>query len=151
MELRSMYFLRQRVVVDVLSRVQRSKSKLATSPKNLDRKLCKQQDLTNNARANQKIFVLNLSRTSLKQDLKRVSYSVAPTGSKLARKLQRADENSNRIRASTIKTSLRPTRRWSMVDESQEGITISLLAHQDLSCSVQYSLKFAVQKNISEE
>ncbi|KYN21822.1 hypothetical protein ALC57_05805 [Trachymyrmex cornetzi] len=27
--------------------------------------------------------------------------------------------------------------RWSMVDESREGITISLLAHQDLSCSVQ--------------
>ncbi|KYN30465.1 hypothetical protein ALC56_15161 [Trachymyrmex septentrionalis] len=53
MEFRSRYFLRKRVVVDVLSRVQRSKSKLVTSPKNLDRKLCKQQDLINNARADQ--------------------------------------------------------------------------------------------------
>ncbi|KYM76377.1 hypothetical protein ALC53_13404 [Atta colombica] len=79
-EFRSMYFLRQRVVVDVLSRVQRSKSKLVTCPKNLDRKLCKQQDLTNNAWAN------------------------------------------------------------------QEDITISLLAHQDLSCSMQYSFKSVVQK-----
>ncbi|EZA50818.1 hypothetical protein X777_10451 [Ooceraea biroi] len=86
----------------------------------LTRKLCKLEGLPAACGRPSEIFILALSRASLKQDLKRPTSVVALTG-------------------------LRPSRR-PIAHGNREGVTISLLAHRDLSRSTRQSVGSIVQE-----
>jgi len=102
-------------------------------PWNLDRKLCKSQGSNGSLRAANEIFILGLSRASLKQDLKRPT---ALLRSRDNTKIARAGGNRNRIRSSTIKTTRGGSGDpWPMEIERCYNISISTSGFKPLGAA----------------